>query len=243
MTRATLIPFAVAALLAGTAGCASFAPAPTAAAIAADAAAAAAQAPRAEPPVAAAPGPSEPPVAAAPEPSAPSAPTSAATPVPAPATKSAPRASSRSRAGDTSSPARPESSSRGGPSAAGPTVTTFVYSDAPVAVRREAATAEAPRAMDARVPTGFNPYGIAYSPGAYRCELGRSVQVRTVSADLRTTVLRWGRDEFTLRAVDARSGALRYEDPASGLAWIVLRDRSMLLDMREGQRLANACRA
>jgi hypothetical protein len=125
----------------------------------------------------------------------------------------------------------------------GPGVSTFVFSDAPAPVRRETAGADAPPAAGAgRVPDGFNPYRIPYAPGAYRCELGRSVQVRTVSADLRTTVLRWGGDEYTLRAVDSRSGALRYEDPAAGLAWIVLRERSMLLDLRAGQRLANACR-
>lgn len=126
---------------------------------------------------------------------------------------------------------------------AGPTVTTFVYADAPAPVRREATRNAAPAAPAGRVPEGFNPYRIAFAPGAYRCELGRSVQVRTVSADLRTTVLGWGREEYTLRSVDARSGALRYEDPASGLVWIVLKDRSMLLDTRAGQRLANACRS
>ena len=123
----------------------------------------------------------------------------------------------------------------------GPGVTTFVFSDAPVPVRREAARNDAPVAAP-RVPEGFNPYRIAYVPGAYRCELGRSVQVRTVSADLRTTELRWAGGDYTLRSVEARSGALRYEDAASGLAWIVLKDRSMLLDTRAGQRLANACR-
>jgi hypothetical protein len=125
---------------------------------------------------------------------------------------------------------------------AGPTVTTFVYSDAPTRVVRGTPRDEAP-APAGRVPEGFNPYRIAFAPGAYRCELGRSVQVRSVSADLRTTVLGWGRDDYTLRSVEARSGALRYEDPASGLAWIVLKDRSMLLDTRAGQRLANACRS
>ncbi len=126
----------------------------------------------------------------------------------------------------------------------GPSVTTYVFSDAPAPVRRDAARGEpAATPSGARVPDGFNPYRIAHAPGTYRCELGRSVVVRTVASDLRTAVLRWGDDDVTLRAVDARSGALRYEDPDRGLAWIVLKDRSMLLDTRAGQRLANACRA
>jgi hypothetical protein len=125
---------------------------------------------------------------------------------------------------------------------AGPSVTTYVYSDAPVAVRQGVAR-EAPAGRPAVVPAGFNPYRIAMPSGAYRCELGRSVQVRDVSADMRTAVLRWGSRDYTLRAVQARSGALRYEDETSGLAWIVIPGTSMLLDTREGQRLANACRA
>lgn len=139
--------------------------------------------------------------------------------------------------------AEPAPTARTAPGAAsGPGVTTFVFSDAPAPVRREAARNEAPAAAP-RVPEGFNPYRIAYAPGAYRCELGRSVQVRTVSADLRTTELRWAGGDYTLRSVEARSGALRYEDADSGLAWIVLKDRSMLLDTKAGQRLANACKA
>ena len=126
--------------------------------------------------------------------------------------------------------------------ASGPSVTTFVFSDAPAPVRRKAARTEAPAAAP-RVPEGFNPYRIAHAPGAYRCEFGRTVQVRTVSEDLRTATLRWGGGDYTLHSVEARSGALRYEDAESGLVWIVLKDRSMLLDTKAGQRLANACRA
>jgi hypothetical protein len=155
-------------------------------------------------------------------------------------------AAPRARAAEPSSSVRrPSATARAGsaaPGAEGPTVTTYTYSDAPSPRRREVPADDATQAAPARVPEGFNPYRIAFAPGAYRCELGRSVQVRSVSADLRTTVLRWGPDEYTLRAVDARSGALRYEDPAAGLSWIVLRDRAMLLDTRAGQRLANACR-
>jgi hypothetical protein len=130
--------------------------------------------------------------------------------------------------------------------AAGPSVTTYTYSDAPVAVRRTEGASTARQAAAERpasIPAGFNPYRIAMPAGAYRCELGRSVQVRDVSADMRTTVLRWGSRDYTLQAVQARSGALRYEDASSGLTWIVIPGTSMLLNTKEGQRLANACRA
>jgi hypothetical protein len=46
-----------------------------------------------------------------------------------------------------------------------------------------------------------------------------------------------------MKAVNTQSGALRYEDGASGLVWIVITDKSMLLDTRQGKQLANECRA
>jgi hypothetical protein len=52
----------------------------------------------------------------------------------------------------------------------------------------------------------------------------------------------WNKRDYTLRAVNARSGALRYEDAASGLVWLMILDKSMLLDTRQGKQLANECK-
>jgi hypothetical protein len=246
MRRPRPIPFAAVLLLAVASGCASLAPEPPPPAPAPAAAAAAAP---------------ETSVVddAAPAPKAAASPAGTTRPAaPRTAARSAASAASAKSGASSDSRARaPVTSPEGGAGAAaarsatpasdpsvGPSVTTFVFSDAPAPVRREATRGEAaPAPNAARTPEGFNPYRIAYAPGTYRCELGRSVQVRTVAADQRSTVLRWGEGDYTLRSVDARSGALRYEDPAAGLAWIVLKDRAMLLDTRAGQRLANACRA
>jgi len=98
------------------------------------------------------------------------------------------------------------------------------------------------RAADAP-PAGFNPHKIGFKTGAYRCELGRSVQVRSVSTDLQTATLNWNRRDYTMKAVDSRSGALRYEDKGSGLVWLMIHGKSMLLDTKQGQRLADDCKA
>jgi hypothetical protein len=45
-----------------------------------------------------------------------------------------------------------------------------------------------------------------------------------------------------MQAVGARSGALRYEDPKSGLVWLVIPSKSMLLDTKKGRQLANECK-
>ena len=52
----------------------------------------------------------------------------------------------------------------------------------------------------------------------------------------------WEKKDYTLRAVNARSGALRYEDAASGLVWLVIVGKAMLLDTKHGKQLANDCK-
>lgn len=89
----------------------------------------------------------------------------------------------------------------------------------------------------------FNPAGLPFKAGIYRCELDRKVDVRSVATDLQSAVVQWDRREYTLRAVNTQSGALRYEDSESGLVWLVIVGKSMLLDTKAGRQLANECRA
>jgi membrane-bound inhibitor of C-type lysozyme len=77
--------------------------------------------------------------------------------------------------------------------------------------------------------------------GAYTCELGRSIEVKKVAADHSSVVIRHAKKDYTLKAVETSSGALRFENKALGRAWVVLVGNSMFLDAKRGQRLANAC--
>ncbi len=79
-------------------------------------------------------------------------------------------------------------------------------------------------------------------PGVYRCDLNRLVDVRQISSDRQSAVLYWDRRVYTLQAVATETGALRFEDKASGLTWITITGKSMLLDTRQGRQLANDCR-
>ena len=83
---------------------------------------------------------------------------------------------------------------------------------------------------------------IAFEAGEYKCELGRSVNVRGITPDRRSVNLNWGRKDYTMLAVSTSSGALRFEDNASGLVWIVIPAKAMLLDTSKGKQLANECR-
>lgn len=84
--------------------------------------------------------------------------------------------------------------------------------------------------------------GLVAGTGNYRCEMNRNVVVRQVSADKQTAVVQWEKKDYTLKAIDTRSGALRYEDRASGMTWIVIHNKAMLLDTKQGRQLANDCR-
>lgn len=102
-----------------------------------------------------------------------------------------------------------------------------------VPLRAQASSADGP---------AFNPTDIAHRAGVYKCELNRTVNVRHVGEDLRTAVIHWNKRDYKMTAVNTHSGALRYEDVASGLVWIVITGKSMLLDTRHGRQLANECR-
>ena len=91
-------------------------------------------------------------------------------------------------------------------------------------------------------PPSFNPHNFKFPAGVYRCELNRSVDVRQVAPDMTTAVLRFGKKEYHMKAVHARSGALRYEDDKSGIVWLIIAGKSMILDTKHGRQLANECR-
>ena len=107
-----------------------------------------------------------------------------------------------------------------------------------------AALASMPLTSSAAEPAtqSFNPHNFKFPAGVYRCELNRSVDVRQVSADMQSAVLNFDKKEYRLKAVHARSGALRYEDDKAGIVWLIIAGKSMLLDTKHGKQLANECR-
>jgi hypothetical protein len=105
-----------------------------------------------------------------------------------------------------------------------------------------AALASAPLSASSADTSSFNPHGFKLPTGVYRCDLNRSVNVREVSADMSSAVVQFDKKDYKMHAVGARSGALRYEDPQSGLVWLVIATKSMLLDTKHGRQLANECK-
>ena len=94
-----------------------------------------------------------------------------------------------------------------------------------------------------QAPAAAQGSSLTLKPGNFHCELNQNVLVEKVSADHKTAVLKWGKKNYTMKVVDTSTGALRYEDKASGMVWLMVANKSMLVNAKQGQRLADECRA
>lgn len=74
------------------------------------------------------------------------------------------------------------------------------------------------------------------------CELGQRLALRGDQAIDGTIELLWQGQRYNLQRVTTSTGANRFEDSHSGLVWIGIPAKGMLLDARRGRPLANECR-
>lgn len=79
------------------------------------------------------------------------------------------------------------------------------------------------------------------SVGNIPCELGQSVNLRADADAPGYFHLQLKNQRFHLRPVMSATGALRLEDQARGAVWIQLANKSMLMDQKQGRRLADEC--
>ncbi len=77
--------------------------------------------------------------------------------------------------------------------------------------------------------------------GKVPCELGAHVSVSAHETAQGRFVLEHGRQKFHMVPVLTSTGAIRLEDAASGAVWLQLANKSMLMDQKQGRRLADAC--
>jgi hypothetical protein len=75
--------------------------------------------------------------------------------------------------------------------------------------------------------------------GNFYCELGNRVDLAGAGSDVKLT---WKGRSYPMTTVSTTTGAVRLEDKASGLVWIQIPAKSMLLNSRLGQQLANECK-
>ncbi|MDO9600122.1 MAG: hypothetical protein Q7J47_20585 [Azoarcus sp.] len=81
--------------------------------------------------------------------------------------------------------------------------------------------------------------------GSYSCEYGLNVHVRReVHAHVNTRIhVGWNGRSYQLERDPSHSGLPRFEDVSSGLVWIDLPWKGVLLEGKTHKPLANECRA
>jgi hypothetical protein len=77
--------------------------------------------------------------------------------------------------------------------------------------------------------------------GKVPCELGAHVAITAHHAVPGKFVLEHGRQKFHMVPVVTATGAIRLEDAAGGAVWLQLGNKSMLMDQKQGRRLADVC--
>jgi hypothetical protein len=76
----------------------------------------------------------------------------------------------------------------------------------------------------------------------YNCELGNKVTIYRNDGDDKYIAIRWDKHLRRLTRVPTTTGANRFENHLAGLVWIGIPAKSMLLDSKKGQQLANECK-
>jgi hypothetical protein len=81
-----------------------------------------------------------------------------------------------------------------------------------------------------------------FSGTNFSCELGNKITVYEKTGDQSHIKLRWNKQIHELKRVGTSTGANRFEDTETGLVWIHIPAKGMLLDSKKGQQLANECK-
>ncbi len=76
----------------------------------------------------------------------------------------------------------------------------------------------------------------------YKCEMNDTLTIYTNADDNQHIAMRWKNRLYRLRRIETSTGANRFENKKTGLVWIGIPTKGMLLDSRHGQQLANECK-
>ena len=77
--------------------------------------------------------------------------------------------------------------------------------------------------------------------GKIQCELGASISVSEDANNPGFFNVASGKERFYMHPVESRTGAVRLEDARSGAVWLQLGNKSMLMNQRKGERIADGC--
>ncbi len=95
----------------------------------------------------------------------------------------------------------------------------------------------------AQAPMGEEELNIAQRvhQGRLRCELGASVHIEPDQLQPGYFHVQGKGFRYRMHPVTTSTGAIRLEDKQAGAVWLQLANKSMLMDQKKGQRLADEC--
>jgi len=79
--------------------------------------------------------------------------------------------------------------------------------------------------------------------GHFPCELGQSIDLKEVAGELGHYTLSLKGRVYAMVPMVSQTGAIMLEDVKNGLKWIQLSNKSMLLNSKLGQRMADECQS
>lgn len=108
---------------------------------------------------------------------------------------------------------------------------------------RPAAVKKTPAKAQAKETDNENQPDVAgHTRVDFNCELGNKITVYENTDDNKRIGVRWNKKLHELTRVETTTGAHRFENKDTGLVWINIPAKGMLLDSKKGQQLANECR-
>jgi glucose/arabinose dehydrogenase len=75
------------------------------------------------------------------------------------------------------------------------------------------------------------------------CELGNSVTVTANPQQPNHFIVKMNKHTFAMSPVETTTGAVRLEDAQAGAMWLQLPNKSMLMNSKLGQRMADECQS
>lgn len=79
--------------------------------------------------------------------------------------------------------------------------------------------------------------------GRIVCEMGNVVQITPDAQNRGVFLLQMGKHRFRVSPVLTSTGAIRLEDAQAGAVWLQLANKSMLMNSKLGQRMADECQS
>ncbi|MBU6225791.1 MAG: hypothetical protein KGP13_13290 [Burkholderiales bacterium] len=79
--------------------------------------------------------------------------------------------------------------------------------------------------------------------GRIACEMGNVVHISPDADNRGVFMLQMGKHRFRMSPVPSATGAIRLEDPKAGAMWLQLANKSMLMNSKLGQRMADECQS